>query len=55
MGYAIGVLKEGKNQENAQKYMDYLKTDAAQNIYASYGFIKANAEELTQKSRGGGQ
>ena len=54
VGYAIGVLKEGKNQENAQKYMDYLKTDDAQNIYASYGFIKATPEELTQKSRSGG-
>jgi molybdenum ABC transporter molybdate-binding protein len=53
VGYAIGILKEGKNQENAQKYMDYLKTDDAQNIYASYGFIKANADELTQKSRSG--
>jgi len=53
VGYAIGVLKEGKNQENAQKFMDYLKSDDAQNIYASYGFIKATPEELTQKSRGG--
>ena len=51
VGYAIGILKEGKNQKNAQRYLDYLKTDAAQNIYASYGFVKANAAELTQKAR----
>ena len=51
VGYAIGILKEGKNQENAQKYLDYLKTDDAQNIYASYGFVKASKEELTQKMR----
>ena len=51
VGYAIGILKEGKNQENAQKYLDYLKTEDAQNIYASYGFVKATQEELTQKMR----
>ena len=50
VGYAIGALKEGKNQENAQRYLDYLKTDAAQDIYASYGFVKATAEDLKQRS-----
>jgi len=51
VGYAMGILKEAKNKKNAQRYLDYLKTDAAQNIYASYGFVKASAEELTQKMR----
>jgi molybdenum ABC transporter molybdate-binding protein len=51
VGYAMGILKEGRNQENAQRYLDYLKTDDAQNIYASYGFVKASKEELTQKPR----
>lgn len=51
VGYAMGILKEGKNQANAQRYLDYLKTDAAQNIYASYGFVKASAAELTQPQR----
>ncbi|WP_455200836.1 molybdate ABC transporter substrate-binding protein, partial [Kaarinaea lacus] len=51
VGYAIGILKKGRNQENAQRYLDYLKTDDAQNIYASYGFVKASAEELEQKPR----
>lgn len=51
VGYAIGMLKEAKNPDNAQRYLDYLKTDAAQNIYASYGFIKASADELVQKAR----
>lgn len=50
VGYAIGVLKEGRNQANAQKYLDYLKTDAAQNIYASYGFVKASAADLEKKA-----
>lgn len=51
VGYAIGVLKKGKNQKNAQRYLDFLKTNAAQNIYASYGFVKASKKELTQKAR----
>ena len=51
VGYAMGILKEGKNQKNAQRYLDYLKTEAAQNIYASYGFVKASATELTQRMR----
>lgn len=50
VGYAIGALKEGRNQENAQRYMDYLKTDDAQNIYNKYGFIKASAEDLVQRA-----
>jgi len=50
VGYAIGILKEAKNKANAQKYLDYLGTDAAQNIYAGYGFIKASAADLEKKS-----
>ena len=51
VGYAMGILKDGKNQKNAQRYLDYLKTDAAQNIYASYGFAKASSKDLMQKMR----
>ncbi|MCI0507072.1 MAG: substrate-binding domain-containing protein [Gammaproteobacteria bacterium] len=47
--YAIGALKTGRNQENAKKYLEYLMTDDAQNIYAKYGFIKATADELAMK------
>jgi ABC-type molybdate transport system substrate-binding protein len=49
VGYAIGMLAEAKNKDNAQRYLDYLKTDDAQNIYASYGFAKASAEDLQTK------
>lgn len=49
VGYAIGILNTGKNQKNAQRYLDYLSTDAAQSIYASYGFVKASAAELEMK------
>ena len=45
VAYAIGALKSGRNQENARRYLDYLATDKAQDIYAKYGFVKARAEE----------
>ena len=49
VGYAIGGLNTGRNAANAKRYIDYLGTDAAQNIYASYGFVKASADELRIK------
>jgi len=50
VGYAIGVLNEGRNQENARRYLDYLASGDAQDIYASYGFSRASKEELTVKA-----
>lgn len=49
VGYAIGRLKAGRNQKNADTYLAYLATDDAQKIYASYDFLNATAEELTVK------
>lgn len=49
VGYAIGVLKSGRNQDNAMRYLSYLATDDAQDIYAQYGFIRANEGELKLK------
>ena len=46
VGYAIGVLNTGKNRRNANDYLTYLSTEQAQDIYASYGFVKAKAEEM---------
>ena len=46
VGYAIGILDEARNRQNARRFVDYLGTDAAQNIYAGYGFLKATADEL---------
>jgi len=45
VGYAIGVLNTGRNSKNANDYLAYLSTEQAQDIYASYGFVKARAEE----------
>ncbi|WP_019556082.1 molybdate ABC transporter substrate-binding protein [Thiomicrorhabdus arctica] len=50
VGYAIGVLKTGKNPYNALRYMTYISSDDAQNIYASYGFVKASLQDLKLKS-----
>jgi ABC-type molybdate transport system substrate-binding protein len=49
VAYAMGALNEGRNQINAKRYMDYLATDVAQNIYASYGFGMATKDELMVK------
>lgn len=46
VGYAIGALSNGRNPANAQTYLDYLMSDNAQKIYASYGFVPATKEEL---------
>jgi ABC-type molybdate transport system substrate-binding protein len=49
VNYAIGIMKNGRNAENAARDLEYLATDEAQSIYASYGFVKATAEELKVK------
>jgi molybdenum ABC transporter molybdate-binding protein len=49
VGYAIGILAEAKNKDNAMRYLDYLRTDRAQDIYAKYGFVKATSKELQYK------
>ena len=49
VGYAIGVLNSGRNQENGAKYLVYLATPEAQAIYAKYGFVPASAKSLMVK------
>jgi len=49
VGYAIGVLKTGNNTYNALRYLSYLSTQNAQNIYAKYGFSKASSDDLRLK------
>ncbi len=49
VGYAIGALGAGRNQDNAARFINYLGTERAQAIYASYGFLTATEEELTVK------
>jgi ABC-type molybdate transport system substrate-binding protein len=49
VNYAIGVMGNGRNQDNAARYLAYLATDDAQSIYEKYGFVRASADELTLK------
>lgn len=49
VGYAIGLLKSSRNPSNATHYVGYLRTEAAQNIYAKYGFVKASREETAYR------
>jgi len=50
VGYAIGVLKTGRNQNNAMHYVGYLRSQAAQDIYAKYGFVSATRQETAYKA-----
>ena len=49
VSYAIGTLKTARNPYNAQRFLAFLGTDQAQDIYASYGFVKAKPKELVLK------
>ncbi len=50
VNYAIGIMTEGRNQDNAVAFITYLGTDEAQAIYEKYGFLRATEEELKLKS-----
>jgi len=50
VNYAIGIMTNGRNADNAARYLAYLGTDDAQSIYAKYGFIRATTEELTPRT-----
>jgi len=49
VNYAIGIMTNGRNTDNAARYIAYLGTDSAQSIYEKYGFIRATTEELQPK------
>ena len=49
VGYAIGTLKSSKNPYNAYRFLSYLGTADAQNIYSKFGFVKASTEDLKLK------
>lgn len=49
VSYAVGIMNNGRNEENAAAYQAYLATDEAQAIYEKYGFIRATEEELQRK------
>lgn len=50
VNYAIGIMKNGRNPENATRFLAYLATDEAQAIYESYGFLRATEDELELKA-----
>jgi Bacterial extracellular solute-binding protein len=49
VSYAIGALENGRNKENADAYLAFLASSAAQDAYAKFGFVKARPEELILK------
>lgn len=53
VAYAIGAMLTGRNEANANRFLEYLATPVAQRIYSNYGFIPATKAELTLKSLSG--
>jgi ABC-type molybdate transport system substrate-binding protein len=49
VAYAIGPMSKARNMKNARRFLEYLASDDAQNIYAGYGFIPATSDELKIK------
>ena len=49
VSYAIGQLTNSPHKANAEKYITFLATPAAQNAYAKFGFVNARPDELTLK------
>ena len=50
VAYAIGGLVKARHAENAAAYLAFLETDAGQNAYAKFGFVRATKDELTPRS-----
>ncbi len=50
VGYAIGPMLKARNMNNAKRFLQYLATKDAQNIYAGYGFVPASNDELKIQS-----
>jgi ABC-type molybdate transport system substrate-binding protein len=50
VSYAIGALENSRHKEDAESYLAFLATAAAQDAYAKFGFVKARPDELVLKS-----
>ena len=46
VSYAIGALDNSRHKGNADAYLAFLATAAAQDAYARFGFVKARLDEL---------
>lgn len=49
VSFVIGVLKNTSHRAGAEAAMTFLRSSDGQDIYAKYGFVKANAEELKMR------
>jgi ABC-type molybdate transport system substrate-binding protein len=49
VSYAVGALTDARHGANAQNYLAFLASPAAQDVYAKFGFVKATPAELVLK------
>lgn len=50
VSYAIGTLNDSKHKSAASQYLKFLQSDAGQNAYAKFGFVKASKDDLKIKA-----
>jgi ABC-type molybdate transport system substrate-binding protein len=50
VSYVIGMLKAAPHPAAAQAYLKFLSSPECQRIYAKYGFVNANEDELKPRS-----
>jgi ABC-type molybdate transport system substrate-binding protein len=49
VSYAVGALQNSRHRQNAESYLAFLRSEAAQDAYARFGFVKARPDELVLK------
>ena len=49
VSYAIGSVATGRHAAHASAYLAFLRSPAAQQVYANFGFIPATPDELVQR------
>lgn len=49
VSYVIGELKNAAHKKNAEAFLAFLRSPEGQNVYAKFGFVKADAGELKMK------
>jgi ABC-type molybdate transport system substrate-binding protein len=49
VSYAVGTLQNSRHRQNAESYLAFLATNAAQDAYEKFGFVRAQPDELALK------
>jgi ABC-type molybdate transport system substrate-binding protein len=50
VSYVVGVLKTAVHRDAGEAFLSFLRSPEGQEVYAKFGFVKANDEELKLKA-----